>query len=267
VVIHASHLLRRALTLACSLLAGVLAGFFVCFPALALGGRAASADSSLKPHLVIVEAAAVRGFGTCTGTVIAPDIILTAAHCVAQAKQVIIAYEEHGSHVVQRVAAKAVNPGYSRASAVSIDIALLRLETRLPARFEPVQLEADGHPHAIGDRRTVAGFGLVGDREDGSSGTLRSAPASILPRIYPRFMRIGYRVDAGLADFAVCTGDSGGPVLDGAVVVGVVYGREKFGDARSCGTTAQAVRIAPQRGWIDSVLVRWGSRGRVATAN
>ena len=254
---------RVALVLA----TGVLTGSFASFPAFSLGGRATSADSGLKPHVVIVESAAARGFGTCTGTVIAPDIILTAAHCVAQAKQVIIAYEERGSHVVQRVAAKAVNPGYSRASNVSIDIALLKLEAHLPDRFVPVQLEADGHPHAVGDRRTIAGFGLVGDREESSSGTLRSASASVLPKIYPRFMRIGYRVDADLTDFAICTGDSGGPVFDGSVLVGVIYGKEKFGSARHCGTTAQAVRIAPQRGWIDSVLVRWGSRSRVAATD
>lgn len=249
---------RLALTLA----TGVLTGSIVSFPALSLGGRASGADSSLKPHVVIVESAATRGFGTCTGTVVANNVILTAAHCVAQAKQVIIAYEEHGSHIVQRVAAKAVNPGYSRASNVSIDIALLKLETNLPDRFVPVQLEVDGHPHAIGDSRIVVGFGLVGEREEGSSGTLRSANARILPKIYPRFMRIGYRVDADLSDFAICTGDSGGPVFDGSVMVGVIYGKEKFGNARHCGTTAQAVRIAPQRNWINSVLTRWGNVSR-----
>ncbi len=38
------------------------------------------------------------------------SIILTAAHCVAGNRQVAVAYKEGGSHVLQRVAARAVNP-------------------------------------------------------------------------------------------------------------------------------------------------------------
>ena len=198
--------------------------------------------------------------GACTGTVIAQDIILTAAHCVAGNKQVAIAYAEDGSHVLQKVAAKAVNPGFSANARVSVDLALIRLDGRLPQRFQPMALETGDSNHAIGVRRTIAGFGLAVDRDESSAGTLRSASVTVLPKLYPRFLRLGYRVDADLSDFAVCTGDSGGPVLDGSTVVGVVYGREKFGNAQSCGTTAQAVRIAPQRAWIDAVLARWGSR-------
>ncbi len=204
--------------------------------------------------------------GACTGTVIARDIILTAAHCVAGNKQVVIAYPEDGSHVLQRVAAKAINPGFSPNSRVSIDLALVRIEGKLPARFQPMSLEADDGNHAIGANRRVAGFGLAAERDEASAGTLRSARVSVLPKLYPRFLRLGYRADADLADFAVCTGDSGGPVLDGTMVVGVVYGREKFGNAQSCGTTAQAVRIAPQRKWIDGILARWGSRGLSAAS-
>lgn len=226
----------------------------------ALGGQASGPDSGLKSHLVMVLSKQGNRNGACTGTVIAPNIILTAAHCVAGNKQVAIAYAEGGSHVLQRVAAKAINPGFSAKSRVSIDLALIKIEGRLPDRFQPMTLDGVDGDHAVGVRRRVAGFGLAAERDDASAGTLRSANVSVLPRLYPRFLRLGYRPDSDLSDFAVCTGDSGGPVLDGLVVVGVVYGREKFGTAQSCGTTAQAVRIAPQRRWIDGVLARWGGR-------
>jgi hypothetical protein len=251
-VTHVFCLSRLALVL--------VLGFAATSPVLALGGQASGQDSGLKSNLVMVLSKQGNRHGACTGTVIAPDIILTAAHCVAGSKQVAIAYAEDGSHVLQRVAAKAVNPGFSPNARVSVDLALIRLEGRLPQRFQPMALETGDGNHAVGVRRTIAGFGLAVDRDETSAGILRSASVTVLPKLYPRFLRLGYRVDADLSDFAVCTGDSGGPVLDGSTVVGVVYGREKFGNAQSCGTTAQAVRIAPQRGWIDGVLARWGSR-------
>lgn len=230
----------------------------------ALGGDASGPDSGLAPHLVMVLSRQGNRAGACTGTVIARNVILTAAHCVSGNKQVAVAYAESGSHVLQHVQAKAINPGFSPRSRVSIDLALVRLSGDLPARFRPMALESGDSDHAIGAGRRIAGFGLQAERNEASAGTLRSAGVSVLPRLYPRYLRLGHRADSDLGDFAVCTGDSGGPVLMGSVVVGVVYGREKFGTAQSCGTIAQAVRIAPQRAWIDSVLAKWGSRSASA---
>ncbi|MFM8750809.1 MAG: hypothetical protein ACKODO_12200, partial [Rhabdaerophilum sp.] len=119
-----------------------------------------------------------------------------------------------------------------------------RREARGQRRFEPDQRESD----------------------EASAGTLRSATVGVLPRLFPRFLRIGTSPSADLSDFAICTGDSGGPVLatgfGGKVIVGVVYGRESFGDARSCGTIGQAVRLAPQAGWIEQNLARWSGEAR-----
>jgi hypothetical protein len=228
--------------------------------ALALGGSASSPDSGLSAHLVMVLSNQGNRHGACTGTVIAPDIILTAAHCVAGNKRIAIAYPEDGSHVLQQVAAKAIHPDFAPNSRVSVDLALVRLGSALPARFAPMTIDRGEVRHEIGGRRIIAGYGLAVDGNEQSAGTLRSARVSVLPRFYPRFMRLGYKPDADLADFAVCTGDSGGPVIEDNRVVGVVYGREAFGRAKSCGTTAQAVRVAPQAGWIESILGRWGRR-------
>lgn len=195
--------------------------------------------------------------GACTGTVVAPDVILTAAHCVAGNKMLAVAYPEGESHVLQRIRDKAINPGYSGKSRVSVDIALVRLDSPLPTRFSPLAFDRGENGHALGQGRRIAGFGLTSDRAEETGGTLRGAGVTILPKLYPRFMRLGTDAQATLSDFSVCTGDSGGPVLDGGLVVGVVYGREQFGKARDCGVIAQAVRLAPQSGWIESVLARW----------
>jgi hypothetical protein len=241
--------------------AAVLAALAMPLPALALGGAAAAPDSALDRHLVMVLSREGARHGACTGTVVAQDVVLTAAHCVSGRKEVAIAYSEGGSHVLQRITARATHPEFAPGARVSIDIALVQLETPLPQRFRPLGMDRGEIAHAVGTSKRIAGFGLSRDGVEASAGTLRSARVSVLPRLFPRFLRLGTSPTATLGDIAICTGDSGGPVLatgsEGKVVVGVVYGREKFGTATSCGAIAQAVRLAPQRDWIENVLKRW----------
>lgn len=242
-----------------------LSGTLCANPAAALGGSQSRADPDLQTHLVMVLSREGNRHGACTGTVVASNVVLTAAHCVSGKKQVVVAYAESGSHVLQRVVARAIHPGFSRNSSVSVDIALIRLEGPLPARLSPLPIDRGESDHGIGVSRLIAGFGMQREADEQSAGTLRSAMIQVLPRLFPRFMRLGTRVDAQLSDAAICTGDSGGPVLDRSEspprIVGVIYGREKFGAAKSCGTIAQAVRLAPQRQWVDATLAKFSGGG------
>jgi secreted trypsin-like serine protease len=225
-------------------------------PALALGGEASSeAGSRLEGRAVMVLGS--RG-SVCSGTVLSPTVVITAGHCVSGPGQYAIAYREGGSPVLQEVRQVARHPGFSPGSSVSIDMALVRLKTPLPARFSAVALDGNAEDDVVGARQTVAGFGLARDGDEASAGTLRSASVTILPKFYPRFMRLG-RMDGS---FRVCKGDSGGPVLSdsllGVTLTAVIHASEKSRGSRQCGETAQAVRVAPQRAWIDGVRARWG---------
>ncbi len=218
--------------------------------ALALGGSAASDGGRLSGRAVMVLGS--RG-NACTGTVLAPTIVITAAHCVGGSSRYAVAYHEGAGPVLQEVAEIARHPGFKANARVSIDLALVRLKLPLPARFTPSQLDS-GNDDKVGETLTIAGFGLASEGDESSAGRLRQAGVTVLPRYFPRFFRLG-RSDEGAL---ICRGDSGGPVFDADLrLAGVVYGKERS-DGRSCGTVAQAVRIAPQRGWLDGVLRRWG---------
>jgi secreted trypsin-like serine protease len=224
-------------------------------PAFALGGDAASEASRFEGRAVMVLGS--RG-SVCSGTVLSPTVVITAGHCVSGAGQYAVAYREGGSPVLQEVRQVVRHPEFSGRQRVSIDMALVRLKMPLPSRFSAVTLDSSAEDDVVGSSQTVAGFGLAREGDEASAGTLRSASVTILPRFYPRYMRLG-RTDGS---FRVCKGDSGGPVFSdgllGVTLTAVVYASERSRAGRQCGETAQAVRIAPQRGWIDSVRARWG---------
>jgi secreted trypsin-like serine protease len=224
-------------------------------PALALGGEASSEAPRFEGRTVMVLGS--RG-SVCSGAVLSPTVVITAGHCVTGAGQYAVAYRESGSPVLQEARQIARHPGFKAGSSVSIDMALIRLKTPLPARFSGVRLDDTADDDVVGSRQTVAGFGLARDGDEASAGVLRSASVTILPRFYPRFMRLG-RLDGS---FRVCKGDSGGPVfsdgLTGVTLTAVIHASERSRGSRQCGETAQAVRVAPQRAWIDGVRAGWG---------
>ena len=98
-------------------------------PALAVVGPD-HPDKTFAAHVVMVLQRGVNRAGFCTGVVLAPRVVLTAAHCVTEAKNMPIHYrDDSGSPVMVAVEAVAVHPGY-RADAptkrvVSIDLALI----------------------------------------------------------------------------------------------------------------------------------------------
>lgn len=223
-------------------------------PALALGGDAASeASSSLERHVVLVHGS--RG-NLCTGSVIGPRLVLTAAHCVSGSSRYIVSYREGGSRVTQGVFAIEKHPGYRPGQAISLDIALLRLQSALPPSLSAISLDAGTSADPVAKRQAVAGFGLTREKDDASVGTLRRASVDVI-QLDARHMRLGNQSET----LRICRGDSGGPTfsegLTGVSLTGVVFAVEKRA-RQGCGETGWAVRVGPQRGWIDSIRARWG---------
>ena len=102
--------------------------------------------------------------GVCTGVVLAPDTVLTAGHCLADASEHRVHFRDAtGEPVLVEVAAQALHPGYAPGAAAarrrSIDLALLRTATPLPTRFAPVTLSAA--PARAGEILTLSGYGAA----------------------------------------------------------------------------------------------------------
>lgn len=202
--------------------------------------------------------------GMCSAVVIAPDVVLTAAHCVTGASDHRVHFRgDDGTPVLIGPKAKAVHPGYD-AKAVegrrrSIDLALLQLPNPLPARFEAARLSAAAAPG--GSALSFGGYGVAREGDGRSTGTFRIVRLSVAEPYGPSRILVWAKAAQGGA--GVCEGDSGGPVArDGATAVFAVSTWAKGSKGRDCGDYSQGVLLGPQRDWMDATLHGWGRSAR-----
>ncbi|MDQ0303774.1 S1 family peptidase [Ancylobacter polymorphus] len=231
------------------LISAVLAALALATPARAIVGGG-PADPTLAAETAMIVS--TRG-ATCTGVVLGPSVLLTAAHCVEPAADYAVVVFEAGTPRLIPIDRKAVHPSFDPNSfetrRPTPDLALVRLAEPLPAPFRPAALSREV---ALPPKRTaftLAGYGVTKDGDGKSAGTLR---AVTLPSIGTTG-GIMVRLSDGAAKGG-CTGDSGGPVLIDGVVAGIIGWSTAAGGARGCGGVTGATLIGPQRAWIDATL-------------
>jgi hypothetical protein len=251
----------RISRLAAGLLGNVLAcalGMALAGPACALVGPAREAPEFV-PYIVMVMTRSGGGANFCTASVIAQDVVLTAAHCVTDiADTQVFFWASEGKLTFFDVMSIAKNPGFKpgagRKHQISIDLALVRLAQPLPSSFKPVELAQLDHV-TNGQPFRIIGFGRASEKVSGTSGVLRSG---ILVASGPRSPLLTWLVDPNRTGLGGCTGDSGAPVLtlDRPALVAVAI-RAKGSDGYSCGAVTEAVLIGPQLPWLRAALRSW----------
>jgi hypothetical protein len=235
-----------------------LACLLICAaPAPALVGGASAADPATARHLVLIVGA--RG-NFCTGTAIARDLVLTAAHCVPPgADYKLIEFDSLRQPTFRDVALVVAHPQFDLkamlAHRVTADVALLKLAAPLSPAYAPAPLMGERKPIAPGEKFLLAGYGVSVRGEGRSGGTARAAtlvatgqPGSLQLRLVDPASK-GEREGLG-----ACTGDSGAPVfqqVDGRLfVIGVVSWSTGPKNSAGCGGLTGVTPLARYRTWI-----------------
>lgn len=228
----------------CAALLAALAGLPA--PAHAIvGGGAAPPEVAARTVMIV----STRG-ASCTGTVLARDLLLTAAHCVAPQADYAVAIVGQGPVTLIPIARVALHPGFNaeqfRTRRPTPDLALARLAEPLPDRFVPASLAPDTGLPPRGARFLVAGFGMTADGAEQTAGTLRTVSLASIGTTGG----IMARLSAPEGHAGACTGDSGGPAFSDGTVAGVIGWVTAAGGARGCGGVTGITLVGLQRAWI-----------------
>ncbi len=219
-----------------------------------VGGK--TGDHGAQRHTVFIASRAQD----CSGTLIAPDLVLTAAHCVAKGGSFSIRSGANSIAVVQVVVHPAFRSDSYETHKPSPDLAILKLASPMQPPMRPARLATDKAFPPRGAPFIIAGFGegAEGDRRIGTFRTAQLINAGTTGGIMLRLHAM-----KGTSGVGSCTGDSGGSAYRSEDHVLVLYGVIAWAGGRpgsNCGAVTGIVLVANQLGWIQATAKRLGSK-------
>jgi secreted trypsin-like serine protease len=171
----------------------------------------------------------------CTGTLVAPNVVLTAGHCVdLKAKEIEIMFAPEMKNAkadqIRKVVQAVIHPQYAKEVTAKdmYDVALMKFEGKAPVNYKIAPMLFDRGAIQKDVRTIVAGYGLnwtIGPKS--GAGTLRTTDLRISDANYSNTeVMLDQSITRG-----ICSGDSGGPAYLSVNGVLHVWGVASRGDS------------------------------------
>jgi hypothetical protein len=217
---------------------------------------------ALEPdHPITLATAYVIGSRRCTGVLIDPYFVVTAQHCIEDARgqiEVVLGRHTHWEKTYEIPRHRSIShPKVRRVDALGLlenDLALIELPEPAPPRAKPFVL-ARADEAVPGSEVYLAGYG--GDWSVGLSAQpeLRHGVSRLVSPTVGIASAIAWRSADG-AENGGCFGDSGGPVLlrrsDGSfALLGIHYGSSGTDYTLACKNTGVAGGLVAERAWLN----------------
>lgn len=237
--------------------------FALALPAHAITGSRSAPNATIAQSLVTV----IGPNGVvCTGAVIAPTVVLTAAHCVTSSASLrLVDYSSQPPRLVTPRKAL-THPLYSAqamaAHRATADIALVQLPAPMPGKT-PVALGTPNLPVVPGAMFAIAG---IGSSSPGGNdvGTARAASLTVTGKPGTLQIRLTDPLTQNKrAGMGGCTGDSGAPMLENqggrSVVAGVVSWSTGPNFTNGCGGMTGVTPLTLYKDWVVQTARSWGA--------